>query len=223
MSIMSIKRNFNGIPNLVTIVCDNTFEEITTPGFLRSSIILNDISSLNNGTFKWDVNDYVIISYENSSIGLFIHDTKNDCFIVSLADSGFKSFEPNVSFITPGNLSVNYLARIGNYVKFGSLFICSIQTTFIPTYTTSSGAFIISGLPKTIQISFGGSVERIADGSGNIVFPAGRTFLNVVPEEGENYCFLRSMGSGVPDLILSTSNIISGNQYIMDVNLFYIG
>lgn len=58
------------------------------------------------------------------------------------------TFTPSFTFATPGNLSVVYDARVGEYVKVGRMVTVAIQiraTTF--THTTASGIFQLTGLP----------------------------------------------------------------------------
>src|SRR5438045_523816 len=58
------------------------------------------------------------------------------------------TFDPEVSFSTPGNLSVAYSNRSGNYRKVGSLVTITfafVTSTF--THTTAVGDLVIKGLP----------------------------------------------------------------------------
>lgn len=87
MSITAIARNFNGDPNIVTIVTDNTLAEITTTGYLASADIVADIELLQNGEFEWTATDLVLIYYSPLQIGFFTHDAANNTFD-ELAPSG---------------------------------------------------------------------------------------------------------------------------------------
>jgi len=80
MSITSIARNFNGDPNIVTIVSDNTLTEITTAGYLTSDEIQADIELLQNGEFVWQPTDLALIKYEGG-IGFFVNDSSTDSFV----------------------------------------------------------------------------------------------------------------------------------------------
>tara|TARA_R110000868_G_C10972576_1_gene770488 strand:+ start:23627 stop:24667 length:1041 start_codon:yes stop_codon:yes gene_type:complete len=87
MSITAIARNFDGNPNIVTIVSDNTLAEITTTGYLASADIVADIELLQNGEFQWTETDLVLIYYSPAQIGFFTHDATNETFD-ALAPSG---------------------------------------------------------------------------------------------------------------------------------------
>jgi hypothetical protein len=80
MSITSILRNFDGNPNIVTIVTDNTLAEITTTGYLTSAAIVADIALLQHSSFQWTDTDLVLIAYSPSLIGFFTHDAVNNTF-----------------------------------------------------------------------------------------------------------------------------------------------
>jgi hypothetical protein len=87
MSITSILRNFDGDPNIVTIVSTNTLAEITTTGYLTSAAIVADIESLQNGEFQWADTDLILIYYSPAQIGFFVRDAVNNTFD-ALAPSG---------------------------------------------------------------------------------------------------------------------------------------
>ncbi len=88
MSISSILRNFDGDPNIVTIVCDNTLAEITAAGYLVDPVIVASIELVNNGEFQWTDTDLVLISYApDFLIGFFVRDAVNNTFD-ALAPSG---------------------------------------------------------------------------------------------------------------------------------------
>lgn len=88
MSITAIARNFNGDPNIVTIVTDNTLAEITTTGYLVSADILADIELLQNGEFQWTDTDLVLIHYSPNLIGFFVRDAANNTFDALAPGSG---------------------------------------------------------------------------------------------------------------------------------------
>lgn len=96
---------------------------------------------------------------------------------------------PTLSFATPGNLSVSYSVRVGNYTKIGRLVIATFSiTTSSFTHTTASGAMQVSGLPYTAggasgtlhygAVQWGGITKagytdvaaRVSASSSNIVF-----------------------------------------------------
>lgn len=57
------------------------------------------------------------------------------------------TFTPTMTFATPGDLTVSYTTQKGSYWLLGSLAYFSMTLAATPTFTTSSGAFRITGLP----------------------------------------------------------------------------
>lgn len=80
MSITAIARNFNGDPNIVTIVSDNTLVELTTTGFWDLAETKDSVALLQNGEWEWSATDLVLIQYDTTLIGFFTYDAVNACF-----------------------------------------------------------------------------------------------------------------------------------------------
>jgi hypothetical protein len=80
MSITAIARNFNGDPNIVTIVSDNTLVELTTTGFWELPETVDSVAALQNGVWEWSTTDLVLIHYDSTLIGFFTYDATNACF-----------------------------------------------------------------------------------------------------------------------------------------------
>ena len=87
MGITAIARNFDGNPNIVTIVTTDDLATITTTGYITSQSAA--IELIQNGEFQWSEtnNDLIIINYSPSLIGFFVRDATNDTFD-SLAPAG---------------------------------------------------------------------------------------------------------------------------------------
>lgn len=61
------------------------------------------------------------------------------------------TFNPTMTFGTPGDLSVAYTTQVGTYTKIGNRVFYDIYLICIPTFTTSAGGLIIGGLPFTVE------------------------------------------------------------------------
>ncbi len=103
MSITSILRNFNGDPNIVTIVTDDTLSTITTTGYLIQPAILAEIEALQNGDFQWADTDLVLISY-SGGIGFFTHNATTNAFVANPASGGISPTLPSGDILV-GNAS----------------------------------------------------------------------------------------------------------------------
>lgn len=79
--IFTICRNFAGDDRIVSILTDNTIDEITTPGYFLQDEIVANIASINNGTFQWGENDIVFVYQPTQFLGLFTYDSTNACLI----------------------------------------------------------------------------------------------------------------------------------------------
>jgi hypothetical protein len=102
MSITAIARNFDGDPNIVTIVCDDDLTTITTTGYITSQA--DEIEALQNGEFEWSATDMVLIYYSPAQIGFFTYDGINLTFD-ALAPSGGLSDTLQSGDIFVGNVS----------------------------------------------------------------------------------------------------------------------
>lgn len=80
MSITAIGRNFNGDPNFVFIVSDNTLVELTTTGFWDLAETKDSVAALQNGEWEWSDTDLVVIHYDSTLVGFFTYDAVNACF-----------------------------------------------------------------------------------------------------------------------------------------------
>ncbi len=78
MAITSILRNFDGDPNIVTIVTTDDLATITTTGYVTTQA--DEIHALQNGEFQWTDTDLVLIAYSPDLIGFFTYDADNATF-----------------------------------------------------------------------------------------------------------------------------------------------
>lgn len=105
MSITAIGRGFDGNPNIVGIITDNTLAEITTAGYWTSDAIQADILALQNGTFQWQDTDIVLINYApNFLVNWFKYDATNETFVANPAAGGLTNTLINGNFLV-GNVS----------------------------------------------------------------------------------------------------------------------
>src|SRR5690349_18497284 len=79
--ITSIARNFNGDPNMVTIITTDNTTAINTNGYWASQSAV--VEALNNGEFQWLPTDFAIIYYSSlgvPGIGFYTYDATTDAF-----------------------------------------------------------------------------------------------------------------------------------------------
>jgi len=133
-----------------------------------------------------------------------------------------QTYTPTITFATPGDLSVVYTVQSGTYEVLGRLVMVNLTVSFTPTYTTSSGEFIIS-LPIPVFHTLPSSVIAVVGPvSGGITYPAGRTQLNPVHTPGQAQVVIRALGSATAQINLATTEIVSGSSYSFTIATSYI-
>jgi len=87
MPITAIARNFDGDPNIVTIVTSDDLATITTADYVTSQ--QTEIESLQNGEFQWADTDIVLISYApDFLVNFFKYDAATASFVANPAAGG---------------------------------------------------------------------------------------------------------------------------------------
>lgn len=103
MAISSLLRNFNGDPNIVTMVTTSSSTDITTSGFLVLPQTLSDIVLLNNGDFDYQDTDMWLIYYA-TGIGFYTRDASTDSFVALTGNAGLSTTLSNTNIFV-GNAS----------------------------------------------------------------------------------------------------------------------
>lgn len=128
-------------------------------------------------------------------------------------------FTPTVTFATPGDLSVAYVARVCSYTKIGNLVFVSIFIQFTPTYTTSAGNFIIADMPVA-----GTAVEcglSPYNNSVSVTYPAGTTFFAIIPQ-ADTTALVRGMGSATASAIWTVTELPTALTHTIAGSGFYL-
>lgn len=125
------------------------------------------------------------------------------------------TWNPDISFATPGDLSVTYATRQGRYTKIGDLVtvIIDIQTSSF-THSTASGELTIS-LPIAVGIapSTGGGVFQGWTAAGYT--PA------IQANNGSSVAIVRGQGSGVNLILLGAAHFASGTTVRVQATVSY--
>jgi len=100
MAITAISRNFDGDPNIVTIIATDNLATITTAGYVTSQE--SAIQALQNGEFQWADTDLVLMYYSPAQVGFFTYNASTQAFVV-LADNGNLSNTLTSGHIFVGN------------------------------------------------------------------------------------------------------------------------
>lgn len=84
-------------------------------------------------------------------------DAARDGYAAFNAMAGYaeRTWTPTITFATPGNLSVSYSSRLGNFTRIARRVKADFfVTTSAFTHTTASGALQLTGLPLTCRSGF---------------------------------------------------------------------
>lgn len=109
MSITAIARNFNGDPNLVTMVTDSSAAQITTSGFYTSAASQADIEALQNGVFETADSDLWLI-YNSNGVGFYTLNSSTGAFVALAGNSGLSST------LSSGNIFVGNASNVATGV-----------------------------------------------------------------------------------------------------------
>jgi hypothetical protein len=80
MAITNISRDWGVSPSIVRIITTDNLATITTNGYVSAQ--LNNINTIQHGTFEWTNSDSVLISY-NGGEGYFTYDSINKTFVAA--------------------------------------------------------------------------------------------------------------------------------------------
>lgn len=135
-------------------------------------------------------------------------------------NSATQTWTPVFTFATPEDLSVVYSTQEGTYCKVGSTITVSWSLIFIPTFTTSSGNIVITGLPFTSNSGciYTGSVIYV---NVSAAWPTGITNISSILGQSDNKINVVGCGSAVLAQYLTTANVTSGASIQISGTLVY--
>jgi len=131
------------------------------------------------------------------------------------------SWTPVVTFATAGDLSVSYSVQVAAYSRVGDVVDIIFNIGFIPTYTTASGAFRITGLPFASNATASRVSYGICNNGSTLTYPAGATTLNAYIATNNTYIQVIPIGSATSLAALSTSNFASGTAFSLSGTIRY--
>jgi len=109
MSILAIARNFNGDPNIVTMVTDNSAAEITTNDYFTGAAIVAEVEALQNGVFETAATDLWLI-YVTDGVGFYTYDSSTGGFVALTGNAGLSST------LSSGNIFVGNASNVATGV-----------------------------------------------------------------------------------------------------------
>jgi hypothetical protein len=129
------------------------------------------------------------------------------------------NWTPTITFDTPGDLSVTYTTQLGVAMKIGTRVFLTCQVTFTPTFTTASGAFMVTLPTGDFPVSVFGS-GWISAINNAWTWPAGRTQVGAdLGGARADHMTIIGLGSGQGGAIFGTGAMSSGSSH----NLVFSG
>ncbi len=145
MAVLSILRNFDGDPNIVTMIVDDVLATITTSGYLTTPSIMAEIEALQNGDFQWTDTDIVLIAYSPSLINWFLRDAATESFTAIAPPAGVSTTLPSGDIIVgnAGNVATAVamtgditISNAGVTAIGANKVLPSMVSPLLPKYTT---------------------------------------------------------------------------------------
>lgn len=130
------------------------------------------------------------------------------------------SWTPEITFATPGDLSVTYTAQVASSMKIGNrVFIdCHIETASF-THTTASGNLRITGMPFPVKTLS----NYVTTGCGVFqgITKASYTQFAVVAVTGEAYLRMQASGQGQPFAQVTAADLPTGGTVALRFGFSY--
>jgi hypothetical protein len=133
------------------------------------------------------------------------------------------TFTPEMTFATPGDLSVFHTKQEGWYTTAGALVFGVINIDFTPTFTTASGNMRITGLPftaKNVSTYVGGGA--VSSGTANLSYAAGYTALASGVVQNQTYLHVIASGTGKQSAALTSVQVTTGVAQSLTIFFSYL-
>lgn len=202
MAITSLLRNFNGDPNLVTMVTDSSAAAITTNGFFTSAASIANIELLNNGEFQFLLTDLWLI-YTTNGVGFYTYNSATGAFVALTGNAGLSStlssgniFVGNVSNVATG-VAMSGDATIANT---GALTIAANAITTAKILNANvTLAKLAAGITPAAVIKYFGQATTAGGAAAEAITVTGavaatdRAFVQVVDNGTNNVTVLQAV------------------------------
>ena len=129
------------------------------------------------------------------------------------------TWTPVFTFATPGNISVVYTVQQGYYSRVGNIITASFYLNFTPTYTSSSGAVQLTGLPVAANSSITLQLGPITLQTNT--FPAGVTNIYCSLPAGGTLLNIQGCGSATAAASFSTAQFLTATAYVIQGTITY--
>lgn len=130
------------------------------------------------------------------------------------------TFTPNITFATPGDLSVTHSTELGRYTKIGNIvFFTARVITSVWTHTTASGTFRLTGLPFTVSSS--PTVTWVCTAHTHTAVLANIASVMGQPVGGQTYMQFQAIRDGSGPLTFNEAVFPSGSNVTIETQGYY--
>lgn len=137
---------------------------------------------------------------------------------INLIEGQVGSWTPELTFATPGTLSVTYSEQTGIYRRFGkTLFYVFRISTASFTRGTAAGNLLVTGLPFTVAVPI---IPGLVSAQGWT--KASYTAISCAPGNGGTSMTFPAMGSGQNLANLQATDLPSGGSVVLRGSGLYI-
>lgn len=202
MAITSLLRNFNGDPNIVTMVTDDSAAAITTNGYFTSATILANIALLNNGEFQFLVTDLWLI-YTSNGVGFYTYNSATGAFVALTGNAGLSSTlsSGNIFVGSAGNVATGVaMSGDATIANTGALTIANNAITTAKILNANvTLAKLAAGITPAAVIKYFGQVTTAGGAAAEAITVTGavaatdRAFVQVVDNGTNNVTVLQAV------------------------------
>lgn len=194
MTITAIGRNFNGDPNLVTMVTTSSEAQITTNGFFTSNDSVAEVEALNNGAFETSDTDWWAI-YTSNGMGFYTYNAATGAFVAMTGNSGLSNTLSSGNIFVGNNSNVATGVAMSGDATMANTGALTIANNAITTAKILNANVTLSKLATGIApagvIKFMGQVTTVGGAAAEAFTVTGavgatdRAFVQVV-DQGTN-------------------------------------
>lgn len=226
MTISSLLRNFNGDPNIVTMVTDSSAAAITTNGFWALPATIADVEALNNGEFQLQDTDLWLIYYA-TGIGLYTFNSSTDSFVALTGNAGLSTTLSDGNIFVGNALNVATGVALSGDATIANTGALTIANNAITTAKILNAnvtlAKLASGIAPSHVIKFAGQVTSVGGAAAEAFTVTGavaatdRAFVQVVDNGTNNVTVLQAVVTA--DTLTVTFSADPGNDAVINYQL----
>ena len=202
MAITSLLRNFNGDPNIVTMVTTDSSATITTNGYLTTPSVVANIQELNNGDFDFQDTDLWLIYYA-TGIGFYTYNSATAAFVALTGNAGLSTTLSNGNIFVGNASNVATGVAMSGDATMANTGALTIANNAITTAKINAAAVTLAKLATGIApagvIKFMGQVTTAGGSASEAITVTGavaatdRAFVQVVDNGTNNVTVLQAV------------------------------